>query len=48
MLVDGNICLVVSVYDLVLVNYGFDCGLEDENSVKDYVEIKLYILVWGE
>ncbi|STK87144.1 respiratory nitrate reductase 2 alpha chain [Escherichia coli] len=29
-LVDGNTCPVVSVYDLVLANYGLDRGLEDE------------------
>ncbi|MGU0160217.1 hypothetical protein ACVXHB_05910 [Escherichia coli] len=41
-LVDGSTCPVVSVYDLVLANYGLDRGLEDENSAKDYAEIKPY------
>lgn len=47
-LVDGNTCPVVSVYDLVLANYGLDRGLEDENSAKDYAEIKPYTPAWGE
>lgn len=41
-LADGSTCPVVSVYDLVLANYGLDRGLEDENSAKDYAEIKPY------
>lgn len=45
-LVDGNTCPVVSVYDLVLANYGLDRGLEDENSAKDYAEIKPYTPAW--
>ena len=47
-LVDGNTCPVVSVYDLVLANYGLDRGLEDENSAKDYAEIKPYTPARGE
>ncbi|WP_119047727.1 nitrate reductase subunit alpha [Escherichia albertii] len=47
-LADGRICPVVSVYDLVLANYGLDRGLEDENSAKDYAEIKAYTPAWGE
>ncbi|HCQ3188931.1 TPA: nitrate reductase Z subunit alpha, partial [Escherichia coli] len=47
-LADGNTCPVVSVYDLVLANYGLDRGLEDENSAKDYAEIKPYTPAWGE
>lgn len=43
-LADGSTCPVVSVYDLVLANYGLDRGLEDENSAKDYAEIKPYTL----
>ncbi len=43
-LADGTVCPVVSVYDLVLANYGLDRGLEDENSAKDYAEIKPYTL----
>ncbi len=39
---------MVSVYDLVLANYGLDRGLEDENSAKDYAEIKPYTPAWGE
>ncbi len=34
--------MVVSAYDLALANYGLDRGLEDENSAKDYAEIKPY------
>lgn len=45
-LADGNTCPVVSVYDLVLANYGLDRGLEDENSAKDYAEIKPYTPAW--
>lgn len=41
-LADGSTCPVVSVYDLVLANYGLDRGLEDENSAKDYAEVKPY------
>ncbi|MFP1483482.1 hypothetical protein ACLB1S_14805 [Escherichia coli] len=37
-----------SVYDLVLANYGLDRGLEDENSAKDYAEIKPYTPALGE
>ncbi|EJA1221955.1 nitrate reductase Z subunit alpha, partial [Escherichia coli] len=47
-LADGNTCPVISVYDLVLANYGLDRGLEDENSAKDYAEIKPYTPAWGE
>lgn len=47
-LADGSTCPVVSVYDLVLANYGLDRGLEDENSAKDYAEIKPYTPAWGE
>lgn len=47
-LADGTVCPVVSVYDLVLANYGLDRGLEDENSAKDYAEIKPYTPAWGE
>ncbi len=46
-LADGNTCPVVSVYDLVLANYGLDRGLEDENSAKDYAEIKPYTPALG-
>lgn len=48
MLVSGESGLVVSVYDLILVNYGLDCGFDDVNVVKDFVEVKVYILVWVE
>lgn len=47
-LAGGSTCPVVSVYDLVLANYGLDRGLEDENSAKDYAEIKPYTPAWGE
>lgn len=47
-LVDGSLCPVVSVYDLVLANYGLDRGLDDDHSAKDYAEIKAYTPAWGE
>ncbi|MFP1495881.1 hypothetical protein ACLB1Q_05765 [Escherichia coli] len=33
-LADGSTCPVVSVYDLVLANYGLDRGLEDEKTAR--------------
>jgi nitrate reductase alpha subunit len=46
-LADGSQKRVVSVYDLVLANYGLDRGLEDTNAAKDYAEIKAYTPAWG-
>ena len=39
---------VVSVYDLVLANYGLDRGLEDSNAAENYGEIKAYTPARGE
>ena len=39
-LADGSQRRVVSVYDLVLANYGLDRGLEDSNAATNYAEIK--------
>ncbi len=41
-LADGSQRRVVSVYDLVLANYGLDRGLEDSNAATNYAEIKAY------
>ena len=47
-LADGSRCLVASVYDLTLANYGLDRGLDDENSARDYNDIKAYTPAWAE
>lgn len=47
-LFDGRSGYVVSVYDLMMANYGIERGLEDENSAKDYNEIKAYTPAWAE
>src|SRR5690606_21843638 len=47
-LADGSEKRVVSVYDLVLANYGLDRGLEDNNAAAHYGEIKAYTPAWGE
>lgn len=47
-LADGSPRRVVSVYDLVLANYGLDRGLEDSNAAANYAEIKAYTPAWGE
>lgn len=47
-LADGSRCPVVSVYDLVLANYGLDRGLSDAHSAQDYSEVKAYTPAWAE
>lgn len=47
-LADGSRCPVVSVYDLVLANYGLDRGLDDAHSAQDYSEVKAYTPASGE
>lgn len=46
-LADGSQKHVVSVYDLVLANYGLDRGLEDSNAAENYGEIKAYTPAWA-
>lgn len=46
-LADGSQRRVVSVYDLVLANYGLDRGLEDSNAATNYAEIKAYTPAWA-
>ena len=46
-LADGSEKRVVSVYDLVLANYGLDRGLEDSNAAESYGGQSLYP-AWGE
>jgi nitrate reductase alpha subunit len=41
-LADGSEKRVVSVYDLVLANYGLDRGLEDSNAAESYDQVKAY------
>ena len=41
-LASGESGLVVSVYDLILANYGLDRGLDDVNAAKDFAEVKAY------
>ncbi|HDG1720735.1 nitrate reductase subunit alpha [Kluyvera ascorbata] len=45
---DGSSRLVVSVYDLVLANYGLDRGLDDGLAAKSFDEVKAYTPAWGE
>ncbi|MCT8155372.1 hypothetical protein H0Z14_20650, partial [Klebsiella aerogenes] len=40
--------LVVSVYDLVLANYGLDRGLDDANAARDFADVKAYTPAWAE
>ncbi|MEA1065003.1 nitrate reductase subunit alpha [Erwinia sp. HR93] len=47
-LADGSQGRVVSVYDLVLANYGIDRGLDDANAAQDYQQIKAYTPAWAE
>ncbi|WP_213895237.1 molybdopterin-dependent oxidoreductase, partial [Raoultella ornithinolytica] len=47
-LASGESKLVVSVYDLVLANYGLDRGLDDENAAGDFSEVKAYTPAWAE
>ncbi|EAY1691360.1 nitrate reductase subunit alpha [Salmonella enterica] len=47
-LADGSERMVVSVYDLVLANYGLDRGLDDCHSANNYNDVKAYTPVWGE
>ncbi|QHM70982.1 Respiratory nitrate reductase 2 alpha chain [Mixta intestinalis] len=39
---------VVTVYDLLLANYGLDRGLDDANCAQSYDEIKAYTPAWAE
>lgn len=39
-LADGSERMVVSVYDLVLANYGLDRGLDDCHSANNYNDVK--------
>ncbi len=41
-LADGSERMVVSVYDLVLANYGLDRGLDDCHSANNYNDVKAY------
>ncbi len=41
-LADGSERMVVSVYDLVLANYGLDRGLDDGHSANNYNDVKAY------
>ncbi|EPR1417387.1 nitrate reductase subunit alpha [Salmonella enterica] len=47
-LADGSERMVVSVYDLVLANYGLDRGLDDCHSANNYNDVKAYTPAWGE
>ncbi|HDS9451902.1 TPA: nitrate reductase subunit alpha [Klebsiella quasipneumoniae subsp. similipneumoniae] len=47
-LASGERGLVVSVYDLILANYGLDRGLDDVNAAKDFAEVKAYTPAWAE
>ncbi|HDC2642408.1 TPA: nitrate reductase subunit alpha [Salmonella enterica] len=47
-LADGSERMVVSVYDLVLANYGLDRGLDDGHSANNYNDVKAYTPAWGE
>ncbi|VDZ94064.1 respiratory nitrate reductase 2 subunit alpha [Salmonella enterica subsp. enterica] len=46
-LADGSERMVVSVYDLVLANYGLDRGLDDCHSANNYNDVKAYTPAWG-
>lgn len=47
-LANGESGLVVSVYDLILANYGLDRGLDDPNAAQDFSEMKAYTPAWAE
>ena len=47
-LADGTAGRVVTVYDLLLANYGMDRGLDDANCAQSYDEIKAYTPAWAE
>ncbi len=47
-LADGSERMVVSVYDLVLANYGLDRSLDDCHSANNYNDVKAYTPAWGE
>lgn len=47
-LANGESALVVSVYDLVLANYGLDRGLDDANAARDFADVKAYTPAWAE
>jgi nitrate reductase alpha subunit len=47
-LADGSAGRVVTVYDLLLANYGLDRGLDDANCAQSYDEIKAYTPAWAE
>ena len=47
-LADGSVGRVVTVYDLMLANYGLDRGLDDANCAQSYDDIKAYTPAWAE
>ncbi|MFD1801380.1 nitrate reductase subunit alpha [Mixta tenebrionis] len=47
-LADGSAGRVVTVYDLLLANYGLDRGLDDANCAQSYDDIKAYTPAWAE
>ncbi|GLR09334.1 nitrate reductase subunit alpha [Mixta theicola] len=47
-LADGSAGRVVTVYDLMLANYGLDRGLDDANCAQSYDDIKAYTPAWAE
>lgn len=47
-MVDGGEMLVVMVYDLLLVQYGVDCGFGGGNVVLSFDDMVLGMLVWQE
>ena len=47
-LANGETGLVVSVYDLILANYGLDRGLDDPSAARDFGEMKAYTPAWAE
>ena len=47
-LADGSAGRVVTVYDLMLANYGLDRGMDDANCAQSYDDIKAYTPAWAE
>src|SRR5690554_1752923 len=47
-LADGGEALVVTVYDLMMANYGISRGLGDDDGATSYDEIKPYTPAWQE
>ncbi len=47
-LADGTAGRVVTVYDLLLANYGLDRGLDDANCAQSYDDVKAYTPAWAE